>query len=455
MSQTIKLKKGFNINLAGKAKKKIAECDQPETFALKPTDFPGIIRPKLMVSEGDTVKAGTPLLFCKTMEDVKYCAPVSGEVVEIKRGEKRKLLEIRILADKDIQYKEFKKFGASGLTKIDRDEVVGLLLKGGVWPNIIQRPYGIVANPSDTPKAIFISAFDTHPLAPDIDFTLRGEEKFFQAGVDVLAKLTDGKIHVGLRGDGDVSGVFSNVQNAELHKISGKHPAGNVGVHIHHIDPIGKGDLIWTVNPHGVAQIGKLFLEGKYDASKVIAVTGSEVKNPQYYKTYTGACINKFIEGNVNDGDVRYISGNVLTGEKIEADGYLGFYHNQLTVIPEGHVSDFFGWIRPTFNKLSYHRAFGLLSFLNGKNKEYVLNTNTNGEPRGFVQTGVFEDITPMDILPTYLFKAILAEDYDEMENLGIYEVIEEDVALCEFVDVSKHELQKILREGLDLIKNA
>lgn len=455
MSHTIKLKKGFDINLAGKAVKKLADCDQPETFAIKPTDFPGIQRPKVMVSEGDTVKAGTPLLFCKMMEDVKYCSPVSGEIVEIKRGAKRKLLEIKILSDKKIIFEDFKKTTVSDLSKIEKYKAIDLMIKSGVWPNIIQRPYGIVANPKETPKSIFISTFDTHPLSPNIDFTLNGNEKYFQAGIDILNKLTKGKVNLGINGDAEISPVFANTKNAELHKISGKHPAGNVGVLIHHVDPISKGDLVWTISPFGVVQIGKLFLEGKYDAFKVIAVTGSEVKNPQYYKTYTGACINKFIENNVSDEEVRFVSGNVLTGKKINSDGYLGFYHHQLTVIPEGRHSEFLGWILPTLKKLSYHRVFGLLSFLNGKDKEYVLNTNLNGEKRTFVQTGIFEKVTPMDILPTYLIKSIMAEDYDDMESLGIYEMIEEDIALCEFVDVSKHELQKILREGLDLIKNS
>lgn len=455
MSHTIKLKKGFNINLAGKAEKKLAECDQPKTFAIKPTDFLGIQRPKLMVNEGDTVKAGTPILYCKMAEEVKYCAPVSGEIVEVKRGEKRKLLEVKILADSEIKSEEFKKFSVSDLAKLDRDEAVDLMKNSGVWPNIIQRPYGIVANPDDTPKSIFISAFDTSPLAPDLDFALKGEEKYFQAGIDVLARLTSGKVNVGVNGNGELSGLVSGVKGAEINKISGKHPAGNVGVHIHHIDPIGKGDLVWTVSPIGVVQIGKLFLEGKYDASRVIALTGSEVKNPQYYKTYTGACIDAFVKNNVNDGEVRFISGNVLTGEKIKSDGYVGFYSQQVTVVPEGHHSEFLGWILPTTKKLSFQRAFGLMSWINGSNKEYVIDTNTKGEHRTFVQSGVFEKVTPMDILPTYLVKAILAEDYDDMESLGIYEMIEEDIALCEFVDVSKNNLQQILREGLELMKNS
>jgi len=299
MSHTIKLKKGFDINLIGKAQRKTGECDQPETFALKPSDFPGIERPKVMVNEGDTVKAGTPLMFCKMMERVKYCSPVSGEVVEIKRGDKRKLMEIKILADREVSFETFKKVSTSDLDKVDKKDVVEQMLAAGVWPNIIQRPYGIVANPDDTPKSIFISTFDTHPMAPEVTYTLQGDQQYFQAGVDVLGKLTSGKVQIGVNGDDK---FFASVKNAEINTITGIHPAGNVGVQIHHIDPIGKGDLVWTVSPYGVSQIGKLFIEGKYDASKLIALTGEEVNQPQYFKTYTGACVNKLVEKFVKYG---------------------------------------------------------------------------------------------------------------------------------------------------------
>ncbi len=454
MSNIIKIKKGFNINLKGKAEKKIAESPQPETFALKPTDFYGITRPKLLVAEGDNVKAGSPLFYDKLMEGVMFCAPVSGEVVEIKRGAKRKILEIKILADKEVDYVEFKKFSVSDVAKVTKEEATDLLKKSGVWPNVIQRPFGIIANPEDSPKSIFISTFDTHPLAPDYDFIFDGQENFFQTGVEILKKFTSGKIHLGLNGNDEVSKVFAHTKDVEVHKISGKHPAGNVGTLIHNVDPVNKGDVVWTVNPFGIIQIGKLFLEGKYDASKIIALTGSEVKHPQYYKTHSGACINKIIANNLQSDHVRVISGNVLTGEKISSDGYLGFYDHQVTVIPEGDHYEMFGWVLPTFKKLSFYRALGLTSFLNPK-KEYALTTNTNGEERAFVLSGMFEKVTPIDILPTYLIKAIMAEDYDDMEELGIYEVIEEDLALCEFIDVSKNEIQKILREGIDLIKNS
>lgn len=453
MSKTIKLKKGFDINLAGKPEKKIADNVRPDTYALKPTDFPGMTRPKLSVAVGDNVKAGDPVLYDKLSPEVHYTAPVSGEVIEINRGAKRKILEIKILADKEFSHKQFNKYSTTDLSSITREEAQSQMLEGGVWPNIVQRPFGIVADPADSPKSIFISTFDTHPLAPDYGFILQGEEQYFQAGVTILKKFTGGDININIDGKSEVSPVFSNVEGAVINKVSGPHPAGNVGVHIHHIDPIGKGQIVWTLNPVGVVQIGKLFLEGIYDASKTFVLAGSELKNPQYYKTYVGACIDKYIENNLKQDNVRVISGNVLTGEKIEKSGYVGYYDNQVTVIPEGNYHEMLGWIKPS-NRLSYHRAWGLLSFLS-PGKEYVMDTNTRGEERAFVATGVFEKVTPMDIFPTYLIKAIMAEDYEDMEGLGIYEVIEEDLALCEFVDVSKHEVQEIIRKGINLIKDS
>jgi len=455
MTETIKLKRGFDINLTGKADKKISEIDPPETYAIKPTDFLGIKRPKVLVQEGDNVKAGTPVLHCKMMEKVKYTSPVSGEVVEILRGEKRKLLEIRILADKKIDYETFKQFSVSEINNLSKEQARDILCRTGVWPHIIQRPYGVVANPEDEPRDIFISAFDSHPLAPDMDFILKDHEHYIQAAIDILQKFTSGKVNITLNADAEVSKLFSQIEGAVLHKISGPHPCGNVGVQIHHINPIHKGDLVWTTTPYGLIQIGKIFVDGHYDATKVIALAGSEVKNPQYYKVHAGAQVGKILKGNLKSDNIRVISGNVLTGEKISQDGYLGFYDHVITVIPEGNQNEFLGWFRPTFEWLSFHKALGLFSFLNPPKKEYTLTTNTRGDIRAFVQTGVFEKVMPMDIYPTYLFKSIMAEDYDDMEALGIYEVIEEDVALCEFVDVSKHNLQQLVRKGLDLLQTS
>ncbi len=454
MGKFIRLKKGFTINLAGKAAPKVVEVEQPETFVIKPTDFFGIYMPKPVVKEGDTVKAGTPLFHDKKHENVMYVSPVSGEVVEIKRGEKRKLLEIKILADKKVESEAFKKYSVSEIANLSAADLKTQLLKSGVWPNLVQRPFGVVADPGVTPKGIHISAFDTHPLAPDYSILFKGQDQFFQVGVDILKKLTSGPVHINTHSTSEIATVFSQVKGAEVNKFSGPHPAGCVGVQIHHLDPISKGQVVWTINPAGVIQIGKLFLSGMYDASKLVAVTGSEVKTPQYYKTYTGASVKKFLENNLANDHVRVIAGNPLTGTAIGKDGHIGFFDNQISVLPEGDYAEFVGWITPGERKLSFHRAIGLFSFLS-PNKERVVDTNTHGEPRAFVQTGIFEQVTPMDIYPTFLLKSILAEDIDEMEALGIYEVIEEDLALCEFVDVSKHKVQEILREGLELVQNS
>jgi Na+-transporting NADH:ubiquinone oxidoreductase subunit A len=454
MGKFIRLKKGFDINLLGKASLKLAQTDQPETFAIKPTDFYGIYMPKLMVNEGDVVKAGSPLFHDKKNENILFTAPVSGEVVEIKRGEKRKLLEVKILADKTVEYLPFTKYSVSEIANLSRDQVQQQLLKSGVWVNLIQRPFGVVADPTETPKSIFISGFDSHPLAPDYNFLFKGQEQSFQVGIDILKKFTAGPIHLNVHTKKEIGAIFSQAQGVELNKFSGPHPAGCVGVQIHHLDPLGKSDVVWTINPYGVIQIGKLFLGGIYDASKTVAVAGSEVRDPQYYKTYTGASVKKFLQNNLKQEHVRVVSGNVLTGTKIGTADHVGFYDQLVSVIPEGDQYEFLGWINPSANKLSVSRAWGLFSFLNYK-KEFVLDSNTKGEPRAFVQTGVFEKVTPMDVLPTHLLKAIIAEDYDDMEALGIYEVIEEDLALCEFVDVSKHNVQAILREGIELMQNS
>ncbi|MFT5642162.1 MAG: Na+-transporting NADH:ubiquinone oxidoreductase subunit A [Cyclobacteriaceae bacterium] len=456
MSKTIKLNRGFDLNLAGKPEKKILEVSQPETFAVKPTDFQGITRPKLLVKEGDNVKAGTPILFDKYAEHIRYCSPISGEIVEIKRGEKRKLLEIKILADKEIEYENYKTHSISDITNLTKKEVIDQLCSGGVWPGIVQRPFGAVADTEVEPKAIFISAFDTHPLSGDIAFQLEGKSQSFQAGLNALKKLTSGEIHLSINGAIESAKMFTSAEGVTINKIIGAHPAGNVGVQIHHIDPINKGDIVWTISPYHVVQIGQLFLEGKYDASKLIAITGSELSETGYVKTYTGAQIEKLLASKLKDPEAksRFISGNVLTGENIGKEGYIGHFSSQITVIPEGEYEEFLGWLKPSTSKLSFHKALGLLSFLNNK-KEYVVDTNTHGEERPFVVSGSFEKVLPMDILPTYLFKAIVANDYDEVESLGIFELLEEDVALCEFIDPSKNELQKLLREGIELIQNS
>lgn len=451
MSLKFNLKKGFNINLDGNAIEEIGSEFKSNSFAIKPTDFINITRPKLLVDVGDDVKAGTPVVYDKLSENIMYCSPVSGEVIDIIRGDKRRLEEIRILPDKTNKFLNHKKYSEKEIQKLSREDIIHNLTKSGVWPNLIQRPFGLVADSELEPKSIHISFFDSSPLAPNYSFIYKEELENIEFGLLVLSKLTNGKIH--LNHNSESIKYFKN-DKYQNNEFSGPHPSGNVGVQIHHIDPVNKNDIVWSTTPAGLIQIGKLFSKGIYDASKIISLVGSSVEKPMYYKCLSGFSVNDIISKNVSDENVRVISGNVLTGTSIGNEGYLGFYDNMITVIPEGNNHAFLGWIMPVINKLSFQRAFGLLSFLN-PNKKYKLDTNTNGELRAFVQSGVFEKVLPMDILPTYLFKSILANDYDEMEELGIYELIEEDVALCEFVDVSKNEIQKLLRTGLNMLKDS
>ncbi len=447
MSKYIKIKRGLDIKLAGEANKMFSDLPLPETFAIKPPDFIGVT-PKLLVKQGDEIQAGTPLFNDKNNEAINFCSPVSGEVIEIIRGEKRKILEVKILSDKEITYVDFSKASPNDLS---REDIIQALLNSGVWPFIRQRPFGIIANPNETPKSIFISAFDSNPLAPDNDFILRGNDEEFQTGLDALRKLTDGKVHLNISGDITPATVFTNSRGVEINKISGPHPAGNVGVQIHHINPVNKGEVTWCLNPQDVLIIGKLFTLGKFDPVRVVALTGSQIKNPKYYKTLVGSSVkNIIIDGGLKEGENRIISGNVLTGKQIPSDGYLNFYDSQITVIREGNEHEFMGWLAPGFHKFSLSRTF--FSWLT-PNKKYDLNTNLHGEERPFVVTGEYEKVFPMNIYPVQLLKSILIEDIEMMENLGIYEVVEEDFALCEFVCTSKIESQDIIRRGLDIIR--
>jgi Na+-transporting NADH:ubiquinone oxidoreductase subunit A len=447
MSKNIKLKRGLNIKLAGEAAKILSDLPLPDTIALKPDNFIGIT-PKLLVKPGDEVQAGTPLFYEKNNEAIKFCSPVSGEVAEIVRGEKRKILEIRVLADKEISYAIFDKANPKDLS---REVIIEALLNAGAWPFIRQRPFGIIADPNQKPKSIFISAFDSNPLAPDLNFIMQETGQDFQSGLDALLKLTDGKVHLNIHTDVTSSTVFTDAKGVVINKFSGPHPSGNVGVQIHHIDPVNKGEVVWYINPQDVLIVGRLFNHGKFDATRVIALAGAQVENPKYFKTLVGSAVNKILaEGGLKDGENRIISGNVLTGTKIPADGYLDFYDSQITVIPEGNEPEFMGWIAPGLNKFSMSRSF--FSWMS-PNKAYDLNTNLHGEERPFVVTGEYEKVFPMDIYPVHLLKAIMIEDIELMENLGIYEVVEEDFALCEFVCTSKIESQEIIRRGLDLVR--
>lgn len=447
MSEYIKIKQGLNLKLVGEAVKSVLDMPIADIYAIKPMDFIGLT-PKLLVKQGDNVQAGTPLFYDKNNQTVMFCSPVSGEVVEILRAEKRVIVEIKILADRKIKYIPIPKRRPS---EISRAELIDILVQSGVWPFIRQRPYGIIAKPTEIPKSIFISAFDSSPLAPDNDFIMSGKEIDFQTGLDALKKLTDGKIHLNTPFNTASAAAFELAKGIQLNKISGPHPAGNVGVQIHHIDPLNKGEIVWYINPQDVLIIGKLFNEGIFDATKLIALTGSQINSPKYYKTIIGSSVKNIIsDGGLKKGENRIISGNILTGTRIPTDGYLGFYDSQITVIPEGNEYEFMGWLTPGLNKFSMSRTF--FSWLT-PDKKHSLNTNLHGEERPFVMTGQYEKVFPMDIYPVQLLKSILIEDIDMMEKLGIYEVAEEDFALCELVCTSKIKSQEIIRRGLDVIR--
>ena len=445
MSKDIRIKKGLNIKLLGAAEQTTSKAVLSNVYAINLDDFHGIT-PKMLVKQGAEVKAGEPLFYNKNREDMLFVSPVSGELVEINRGARRRILSLKILADKEqsqLTHTPLK------LETASKEELKAFMLKGGVWPFVKQRPYDIVANPNATPKSIFVSGYATAPLAADMDYVLQGKEAQLQAAITALGKLTPGKVHVSVGASS--KSPLAGLSGIELHKVSGPHPSGLVGTQINRIDPVNKGETVWTVAPQDLVIIGELILTGVYNPERVIALAGSCVKIPKYYTTKIGAEISTFLYGSgVTNDNFRVINGDVLTGKKSRPDGHLGFYNSTVSVIPEGDDYDLFGWNKPVFNKVSATRAL-TFSWMQ-PNKKYDLNTNTNGEHRAFVVTGMYEKVFPMDIYPLQLLKACMVQDLDEMEQLGLYEVAPEDFSLTEFVCVSKQPHQQIIREGLDLL---
>lgn len=446
MSNDIKIKKGLDIKLEGEAEKATENAIVSNFYAIRPEDFHQVT-PKLVAREGDKVKAGSTVFYDKSDESVKFVSPVSGEIVEIERGAKRRILTIKIKADKEQAYEDF---GKLDVQSANAEAVKSRLLESGCWAFIKQRPYDVVAKPNSMPKSIFISAYASAPLAADLDYTLQGKEAELQAAVTALSKLTEGAVHVSVGKNGN--SPLANLNNVTVHKVSGPHPSGNVGTQINKIDPINKGEVVWTVNAQDLVIIGELLLTGKFNAERVIALAGASVKKPRYFRTKIGSEVSTMIYDNGvdKDGNDRIISGNVLIGKQVKPDGYLDYYSNIITVIPEGDDYEFFGWNKPVFNKISTSRAL-TFSWLS-PNKKYNLDTNTNGEHRAFVVTGSYEEVFPLDIYPLQILKSCMYKDLDEMEALGMYEVAPEDFALTEFICVSKQPHQKIIREGLDLM---
>jgi Na+-transporting NADH:ubiquinone oxidoreductase subunit A len=443
MANVIKLHKGLDITLEGKAEEKKIQLKSNGKYALVPDDFEGVT-PKVVVKEGDHVKAGDALFVNKLYPEVKFASPVSGTVREVVRGERRKVLCVRVDADDTQAYVDF---GKKDVSKLAGDQVINALLEAGIFGYINQLPYAVSTNPSVQPKAIFVSALRDKPLAADFEFEVKGQEQDFQTGLTALSKIAKTYLGVG------VGSQLEGVKDVEVNVFDGKCPAGNVGVQVNHIDPVNKGEVVWTIgDPSVVLFIGRLFNTGKVDLRRTVALCGSEVKNPAYVDMLVGEELSTLLSNSYDaQKSVRIINGNVLTGCPTTKDGFLGAHTSEVTVIPEGNDTDeMLGWILPRFKLFSVNRSY--FSWLCGK-KKYALDARVKGGERHMIMSGEYDKVLPMDIYGEYLIKAIIAGDIDRQEALGIYEVSPEDFALAEFVDSSKLELQRIVREGLNILR--
>ncbi|MBQ2196200.1 MAG: Na(+)-translocating NADH-quinone reductase subunit A [Prevotella sp.] len=445
MANVIKLRKGLNINLKGKAteqKRSIPACDE---YALSPDCFEGMV-PKVVVREGDKVKAGDTLFVNKLCPDVRFASPVSGTVSAIVRGERRKVLCVKVKADTNQVYADF---GIRDVAKMSGSEVKECLLKAGLFGYINQLPYAVSTTPETQPKAIFISALRDMPLAGSFEFELAGNEKDFQTGLTALSKVA--KTYLGI-GSSQTAQALTSAQDVEVNVFDGKCPAGNVGVQVNNIDPVNKGEVVWTVDPTAVIFFGRLFNTGKVNLTRTVAVAGSEISSPAYVDALVGTPLRAILDGQLKQSEhTRIIQGNPLTGSLSSLDDYLGAHVSEVTAIPEGDDNDeFLGWIAPRTSQFSVNRSY--FSWLFG-NKEYALDARIKGGERHMIMSGEYDKYLPMDIYGEYLIKAIIAGDIDKMEQLGIYEVSPEDFAVAEFADSSKLELQKIVREGLNMLR--
>ena len=446
MTNVIKLRKGLDINLKGKAAEQKFPVKAAAQYALVPDDFVGMI-PKVVVREGDHVKAGDALFVNKKQTDVKFASPVSGVVQAVVRGDRRKVLRVVVEADKDQQFVDF---GQKQVASLDGDAVVKALLEAGLFGYINQLPYAVSTTPDQKPRAIFVSALRDMPLAGNFEFELQGNENDFQTGLTALSKIA--KTYLGI-GAQQTSSALTSAKDVEVNVFDGPCPAGNVGVQVNNIAPVNKGEVVWTVDPTAVIFFGRLFNTGKVDLRRLVAVAGSEVNIPAYAEVLVGQPIASLLEGKLASTEhVRIINGNPLTGRKCTAEDFVGGHTSEITAIPEGdNVDEMLGWILPRTNDFSVNRSY--FSWLLGKNKEYSLDARVKGGERHIIMSGEYDKVLPMDIYGEYLIKAIIAGDIDKQEQLGIYEVTPEDFALAEFVDSSKLPLQKLVREGLDTLR--
>ena len=445
MHRVVKISKGLNINLKGAPVAEMTSVEAAKLYALMPADFTRVT-PKVVVKPEDTVKAGEPLFVDKANPELQFVSPVSGKVVAVNRGERRRVLSVVVESDGKFESVEYK---AKDVLSLSSDEVKADLLKAGMFAFMRQRPYDVIANPNDAPRAIYVSAFDSKPLAVNFEVALKGNEDDFQTGLDALSRIAP--VHLGICAC-QKSTALLVAKNVTTTIFKGPHPAGNVGVQINKTAPVNKGEIVWTIGAEEVIFIGRLFNKGKVDFTRTVALAGSEVKNPSYSKVVLGAQISTLVEGRLeNNHELRVIDGNVLTGKKTTTDGFLGAFSTEVTVIPEIlNDADILGWAAPRFGMYSTSRSY--FSWLFPKRK-YTIDARIKGGERHMIMSNEYDKVFPMDIYPEYLIKAIITGNIDKMEQLGIYEVAPEDFALCEFVDSSKLELQRIVREGLDKLR--
>ncbi|MBQ8271248.1 MAG: Na(+)-translocating NADH-quinone reductase subunit A [Bacteroidaceae bacterium] len=445
MHRVVKITKGLDINLKGAPVAEYVSVAEAKQYALMPADFTRVT-PKVVVKPEDKVKAGEPLFIDKNCPELQFVSPVSGTVVAVNRGERRRVLSVVVESDGKFESVEYK---AKDVLSLSSEEVKADLAKAGLFAFMRQRPYDVIATPSDSPRAIFVSAFDSKPLAVDFEVALKGNEDDFQTGLDALSRIAP--VYLGVSAS-QKAAALSVAKNVTTTVFKGPHPAGNVGVQINHVAPINKGEIVWTIGAEEVIFIGRFFNKGKIDFTRTIAVAGSEVTNPAYSKVVLGAQISTLIAGRTkNENPLRIIDGNVLTGKKTTADSFLGAFSTEVTIIPEIMGGDeMFGWIAPRFSMFSTSRSY--FSWLMPK-RAYTIDARIKGGERHMIMSNEYNKVFPMDIYPEYLIKAIITGNIDKMEELGIYEVAPEDFALCEFVDSSKLELQRIVREGLDKLR--
>ena len=450
MTNVIKLRKGLDIRLRGKAAEEKITLKSNGQYALVPDDFEGVT-PRVVVKEGDHVKAGDALFVNKLYPEVKFASPVSGTVKAVERGERRKVLYVKVEADAQQEYVDY---GKKDVSKMDGQAVVDALLEAGIFGYINQLPYAVSTNPQTLPKAIFVSALRDKPLACDFEYEVKEQEQDFVTGLTALSKIAKTYVGLGIQPD-----LQAELQKREVEKVveltvfDGPCPAGNVGVQVNHLDPVNKGEVVWTIgDPTVVLFIGRLMNTGKVDLHRTVALCGSEVKKPVHVDMLVGEELSTLLSNSYDaDHHVRIINGNVLTGRQTTKDGFLGAHASEITVIPEGDDADeFAGWAMPRLKQFSVNHSY--FSWLFPK-RQYALDARVKGGERHMIMSGEYDRVLPMDIYGEYLIKAIIAGDIDKMEQLGIYEVAPEDFALAEFVDSSKLELQRIVREGLDNLR--